>query len=51
MHSIVNACGEVQQNVLLHEPDYPTTGSVLAVVRQGKPKCGVNAVGDGQDSP
>ncbi len=47
---IVNAYGEVQPNLLLHEPGYPTTESLLAVVREGKPECGMDAVGDGQDS-
>ena len=47
---IVNAYGEVQPNLLLHEPGYPMTESLLAVVREGKPECGMDAVGDGQDS-
>lgn len=50
IRQIVKAYGEVQANLLLHEPGYPTAESLLSVVRQGRPDYGMNAVGEGQDS-
>lgn len=47
---IVKAYGQVQENLQLHEPGYPTAESLLLVVREGRPDYGMNAVGEGQDS-
>jgi len=48
---IVQAYGKVQKNLLLHEPDYPTAEQLHSVVREGRPDYGMNAVGEGHDSP
>ncbi|QDT03685.1 hypothetical protein K227x_20690 [Rubripirellula lacrimiformis] len=50
IRKIVKAYGDVQANLLLHEPGYPTADKLLSVIRQGRPDYGMNAVGEGQDS-
>ncbi|MFT3787783.1 MAG: DUF1593 domain-containing protein [Tepidisphaeraceae bacterium] len=50
IRDIVNAYGQVRDNLLLHEPGYPTAEHLLSVVREGLPKYGLAAVGEGQDS-
>jgi hypothetical protein len=50
IREIVGAYGEVQANLLLHEPGYPTEEELLAVVREGRPDYGIDAVGEGMDS-
>lgn len=47
---IVQAYGEVQANLLLHEPGFPTEAYLLSVIREGRPDYGMNAVGEGNDS-
>ena len=47
---IVEAYGQVQANLLLHEPGYPTAEYLLSVIREGRPDYGMNAVGEGNDS-
>lgn len=51
IREIVEAYGQVQPNLLLHEPGYPTRDHLLSLVREGLPKYGMTAVGVGQDSP
>lgn len=47
---IVAAYGQVQPNLLKHEPGFPTGEQLLAVIRAGRPEYGMNAVGADQDS-
>lgn len=47
---IVEAYGQVRENLLLHEPGYPTEEYLLSVIREGRPDYGMNAVGEGNDS-
>ena len=48
---IVKAYGEVQNNLLLHEPGYPSAKSLLDVISQGIPVHDMQGVGKGKDSP
>lgn len=48
---IIEAYGKVRDNLLLHEPGFPTTEQLLAVVSEGKSEVGMLAVGEGMDSP
>lgn len=47
---VINAYGEVRDNLLLHEPGYPDVGTLLALVKSGQPGYGMGAVGEGRDS-
>jgi hypothetical protein len=51
MHTIIDAYGRVQPNLLKHEPGFPTAAALKAVVRSGSPLYGMQGVGDGKDSP
>lgn len=51
IRTIVRAYGEVQPNLLLHEPGFPTAEKLLARVAEGRPAFGMTAVGKGMDSP
>jgi hypothetical protein len=51
IREIVQAYGEVRDNLERHEPGFPTAGRLLAVVREGLPGFGMTAVGQGKDSP
>jgi hypothetical protein len=48
---IVTAYGKVRDNLEGHEPGFPTGERLLAVVTQGLPLYGMQAVGEGKDSP
>lgn len=48
---IVEAYGKVRDNLELHEPGYPTGAQLLALVSEGRPDYGMQAVGAGHDSP
>ncbi len=48
---IIEAYGKVRNNLLKHEPGYPRAESLLSVVREGRTDYGMNAVGEGMDSP
>ena len=50
IREIVEAYGKVRDNLLLHEPGFPTTNYLLSVIKEGPPLYGMNAVGEGQDS-
>ncbi|MFG6442998.1 nucleoside hydrolase-like domain-containing protein [Roseateles sp. LKC17W] len=50
IREILTAYGQVQPNLLLHEPGYPTAQQLLAVVSEGRPDYGMQAVGQGLDS-
>lgn len=47
---IIEAYGQVQKNLLLHEPGYPTADYLLTVISEGRKDYGMNAVGEGHDS-
>ncbi len=51
IRDIVAAFGEVRDNLETHEPGYPTADALLSVVREGRPTYGMDAVGEGNDSP
>ncbi|TWT97630.1 hypothetical protein Pla108_17820 [Botrimarina colliarenosi] len=50
IREIVEAYGQVQKNLLRHEPGFPTEERLLSVVCEGSPDYGMNAVGEGNDS-
>jgi Cellulose-binding Sde182, nucleoside hydrolase-like domain/Cellulose-binding protein Sde0182, C-terminal domain len=50
IREIVEAYGKVRDNLLLHEPGFPTTNYLFSVIKQGPPLYGMNAVGAGHDS-
>jgi len=50
IREIIEAYGQVRNNLLIHEPGYPTTDQLLSVVREGPPLYGMNGVGEGHDS-
>lgn len=47
---IIGAYGKVQPNLLKHEPGFPSAQSLLMLVKEGLPKYGMQAVGEGNDS-
>ena len=51
IREIVEAYGKVRDNLLVHEPGYPTTNYLLSVLKEGLPDYGTNAVGKDKDSP
>lgn len=51
IREIVEAYGKVRDNLLIHEPDYPTTNYLFSVIKEGLPDYGMHAVGEGKDSP
>ena len=50
IREIVEAYGKVRDNLLVHEPGYPSTEHLLSVLKEGLPRYGMEAVGEGQDS-
>ncbi len=46
----ISAYGEVRNNLLLHEPGYPSTDLLNSLVSNGPPVYGMNGVGEGKDS-
>lgn len=51
IREIVEAYGKVRDNLLKHEPGFPTAAHLLSVIRDGRADYGMNAVGEGKDSP
>ena len=47
---IISAYGKVQPNLLKHAPGYPTEQTLLALVKKGPAKYGMEGVGKGQDT-
>jgi hypothetical protein len=47
---VINAYAAVHDNLLLHDANYPTAQSLLALVKQGLPEYGMTGVGDDKDS-
>ena len=51
IREIVEAYGTVHDNLILHEPGYPTKDYLLSIIKEGRKAYGMNAVGKGMDSP
>ncbi len=47
---VIEACGEVRDNLMQHEANYPEAGALLALVKQVLPIYGMPGVGPGRDS-
>jgi hypothetical protein len=50
IQQIVNAYGQVRANLLLHDPDYPTSSALLGVIKRGNPVPGTTSLGAGKDT-
>lgn len=50
MRKLIRAYEKVRPNLLKHEAGFPDAGALLSLVKQGLPKYGMLAVGDGKDS-
>ena len=50
IHEILEAYKEVQANLSLHEPGYPTYEALKALTKVGLPIYGMKGVGEGQES-
>lgn len=50
IREIVHAYGQVQPNLLLHEPGYPSEEFLLGKIKSGLSDYGMHAVGEGMDS-
>jgi hypothetical protein len=48
---IVQAYGQVRDNLEKHEPGFPRADHLLSLVTEGLPVYGLQAVGEGKDSP
>lgn len=51
IHEIVDAYGQVRDNLEKHETGFPTKDYLSSIIREGLPDYGMNAVGKGKDSP
>jgi hypothetical protein len=51
IREILEAYGQVRDNLLIHEAGYPTKDYLLSVLKEGLPLYGMDAVGKGHDSP
>jgi len=50
IYEILEAYGEVYDNLIKHEPGYPTYETLINLVKKGGTKYGMNGVGEGEDS-
>ncbi|MFC5283579.1 DUF1593 domain-containing protein [Pedobacter alpinus] len=50
IHEIVSAYGKVRENLLKHEPGFPTETYLSSIIKEGKPDYGMHAVGESMDS-
>lgn len=51
IRSVVAAYAHARPNLLLHEKGFPTAESLIKKIATGQPGYGVDAIGDGKDSP
>ncbi|MBB3222646.1 DUF1593 domain-containing protein [Pseudoduganella umbonata] len=51
IRTLIQRYGQVQPNLLKHEPGYPAAARLLSRVSQALPVYGMAGVGDGKDSP
>lgn len=47
---VIRAYGRVRDNLMLHEPGFPTEADLLSLVKSGQPSYGMAAVGAGRDT-
>ncbi len=50
IREIVEAYGQVRNNLAQHANGYPTVDELLARIKSGNPRRGLEAIGDGQDT-
>jgi hypothetical protein len=50
IHEIVGAYGKVRDNLLKHEPGFPSADFLLSIIKEGRPDYGLHAVGKDMDS-
>ncbi|MGK2861343.1 MAG: nucleoside hydrolase-like domain-containing protein [Chitinophagaceae bacterium] len=50
IHEIIDAYGNVRDNLEIHEKGYPTHGYMKGIIKKGVPRFGMTGVGEGQDS-
>jgi hypothetical protein len=50
IQEIVEAYGKVRENLLLHEPGFPTAAGLVSVIKRGIPRYGMTGVGQEMDS-
>jgi hypothetical protein len=50
IHAVIAAYGKVHDNLLLHDPKYPTAAALDELVTSGQPGYGMGDVGDGKDT-
>lgn len=50
IRSVIHAYGQVRDNLLKHEPGFPTADALLAMVKSGPAVYGMQAVGPGRES-
>lgn len=51
IRALIAAYGQVRQNLLRHEPGFPTTAQLASITSHGLATYGMGGVGDGKDSP
>ena len=51
IRKVVSAYGKVRDRLIEHEPGFPTEEDLQSVIREGRPAYGMDAVGEGNDSP
>jgi hypothetical protein len=51
IRQLVSAYGKVRENLLKHEPGFPTEEYLQSIIRDGRQAYGMSAVGQGMDSP
>ena len=49
IEEIVSAYGKVRNNLLMHEPGYPTEAHLKSLIKVGIPRYGLEGVGEGKD--
>jgi hypothetical protein len=50
IREIVEAYGRVRESLRRHDPRYPPAGQLLAVIKEGNPNRGLEAIGEGKDT-
>jgi hypothetical protein len=50
IRNVIHAYAAVHDNLMLHDANYPTAQSLLALVKQGPPQYGMTGVGNDKDS-
>ena len=47
---VVQAYGEVRDQLVLHDPQFPTEQQLLSVIKRGNPRDGLDHIGEGKDT-